>query len=333
MKKRGKGICSTIHSSGLTGGFDPSEVFIRMHRDASVTMHIGSTELGQGVKTAMCQIAAEVLQVPVDKFTVLNSDSANAAICTGQFASRTTLICGNATKIAAEDLKYKIMVYAAAKLGVSTDDLKYEDGFVWSSHNESEKLTLQQIVGDAFWSSMEPLVGVGRYVPVFAPRDNETGKAEFFKALQYISCIAEVEVDMETGEVEVTDVVMALEPGRAINPMILEGQMHGGASFGVGYALMEDVLPNYPDIKDVRYTFRDYLIPTAMDMPEVKALLVENPSPKGPFGAKGCGEIVANCAHAAIIRAISNAVGEDFYEHALTPDKILAAIKRVQAQL
>ncbi len=328
MKKRGKGVCSTIHSSGLTGGNDPSEAFIRMHGDASVTLHIGSTELGQGVKTVMRQIAAEVLEVPVEKITVLNSDSANAAICTGQFASRTTLVCGNAVKLAAENLKEKIMQFAAAKLGLNVDGLEYSDGVIWNCADPTSRITLQEIAGDAFFTSLEPLVGVGRYVPKFAPRDNATGKVEFFKALQFMSCIAEVEVDMETGEVVVTDLVMALEPGKPLNPLLLEGQMHGGASFGIGYALMENVLPKYPSMDDAAYTYHDYLIPTAMDMPDVKTYLLENPSPRGPFGAKGCGEIVANVAHAAIIRAVSNVVGVDFFEHTLTPDKVLAAIKK-----
>jgi len=327
MKRKGKGVAVSIHSSGLTGGNDPSEAIVRMHADGSATVNIGSTELGQGIKTVARQIAAEVLQLDPTLVRVVAGDSDADPVCTGQFASRTTLICGNAIKKAAEALKHKLLEYAGAKLQTPVDKLVYEEGIIKSTLEPDKRMKVKDLAAEAVWVDQDSLIGIGRYNPSFAPRDNETGKADLFQALQYISCVAEVTVDDETGIVDVDKMYVALEMGTPINPLLLEGQIEGGASFGIGFALSEDVLPYYPSIKHVRTSFREYRIPTSLDMPHIESILVEKPSSFGPFGAKGCGEIVANIGGPAIVSAVSNALGGiKFFELPLTPERILRAL-------
>ncbi|WP_338832973.1 Nicotinate dehydrogenase medium molybdopterin subunit [Moorella humiferrea] len=328
MKRRGKGVAVTIHSSGLTGGNDPSEAIVRLHADGSVTVNIGSVEMGQGIKTVARQIAAEVLQLDPNLVSVIAGDSDADPMCTGQFASRTTLVCGNAVKKAAEALKYKLLEYAGAKFQTPVEKLIYSDGIITSILEPEKSIKVKDLAAEAFWVAQEALIGIGRHCPTFAPRDNETGKADFFQALQYISCVAEVTVDDETGIVEVEKMYVALEMGTPINPLLLEGQIEGGAGFGIGFGLSEDVLPYYPSIKHMRTSFREYRIPTALDMPHIESILIEKPSSFGPFGAKGCGEIVANVGGPAIVNAVSNALGGvKFYELPLTPERILRALE------
>ena len=331
MKRKGKGVAVTIHSSGLTGGNDPSDAVVRMHADGSVTVNIGSVELGQGIKTVARQIAAEVLQLDPDLVRVVAGDSDAGPVCTGQFASRTTLVCGNAVKKAAQALKHKLLEYAGGKLQTPPDGLVYLDGSITSAADSGRSVKVKDLAAEAFWVAQDALIGVGRHNPAFAPRDNTTGQADFFQALQYISCVAQVSVDDLTGVVDVDKMYVALEMGTAINPLLLEGQIEGGAGFGVGFALAEDVLPYYPSIEHVRTSFREYRIPTALDMPHIKSILVEKPSSFGPFGAKGCGEIVANVGGPAIVNAVSNALGGvKFFELPLTPERILRALDQQQ---
>lgn len=328
MKRRGKGVCVTIHSSGLTGGNDPSEAIVRMNADGSVVVQIGSSEIGQGIKTVARQIAAEVLQLDPAVITVISGDTDATPPCTGQFASRTTLICGNAVKKAAEDLKRKLLVYAAAKFQTAVENLVYGEATIIVKDDNSKSIKVKDLAAEAFWVAQDALIGVGRHCPTFPPRDNATGKAEFFQALQYIACVAEVVVDDETGEVEVERMWVALEMGNPINPLLLEGQIEGGASFGIGYALSENIHPYYPSIEHQRTSFREYRIPTAADMPRIESVLLGKPSSFGPFGAKGCGEIVANCGAPAIVNAVSNALGGvRFFELPLTPERVLKAIE------
>ncbi|HHW06494.1 MAG TPA: xanthine dehydrogenase family protein molybdopterin-binding subunit [Clostridia bacterium] len=328
MIRRGRGVAVTIHSSGLTGGNDPSEAIIRLHVDGSVTVSIGSVDMGQGVKTIARQLTAEVLEMDPKLVKVIAGDTDPDPMCTGQFASRTTLVCGNAVKKAAEDLKYKIMQYAAAKFQTPMEQLVYSDGVIASAVEPGKRITLPELAGEACWVAQDALIGVGRHCPVFPPRDMETGKADFFQALQYCACVADVAVDDETGEVEVEKLYVALEMGKALNPLLLEGQIEGGASFGVGFGLSEDILPYYPSIEHMRTSFREYRIPTALDMPPVESVLVEKPSSFGPFGAKGCGEIVVNPVGPAIVNAVSNALGGvRFFELPLTPERVLRALE------
>jgi CO/xanthine dehydrogenase Mo-binding subunit len=329
MIKKGKGVAVTIHSSGLTGGNDPSEAIIRMHGDGSVIVHIGSTELGQGIKTVARQIAAEVLGINPGLVKVIAGDSDADPFCTGQFASRTTLVCGNAVKNAAEDLITKILKYVGAKYQISVKQLLYQEGNIMFKHDNTKKIGLKEIANEAIFISQEGLIGIGRYNPCFLPRDNETGKADLFQALQYISCVAEISVDDETGIVDVDKIYMALEMGTPINPLLLEGQIEGGASFGIGFALSENILPYYPSIKHMCTSFREYHIPTSMDVPPIESILIEKPSSFGPFGAKGCGEIMANVSGPAIVNAVSNALGGiRFFELPLTPERILRALEK-----
>jgi CO/xanthine dehydrogenase Mo-binding subunit len=302
-----------------------------MHADGSATLTIGSVELGQGVNTVMGQIAAEVLEMDPLKIKVMTGDTDGNMICTGQFASRTTLVCGNAVKKAAEALKTQILTFAAAKLNTSINKLVYQDFTITSAEDNSKTVRVSDLATEAYWVANDVLIGIGRHVPQFAPRDNENGKADFFDALQYASCVAEVVVDDETGEVEVEKMYTALEMGTALNPMLLEGQIEGGASFGVGLVFTENVMPYYPSVEHTRTSYREYRIPTALDMPRVESILVEYPSPKGAFGAKGCGEIVGNCGGPAIVNAISNALGGiRFFELPITPEKILKALAEQQ---
>lgn len=328
MIKKGKGVCCTIHSSGLTGGSDPSEVIVRINMDGTANVHTGATEMGQGLKTVVRQLAAETLHIEPEDVCVVNADTNATPFDTGQFASRTTLVTGRAVVKACNDLINNLKIYFCAKFSVEIIDIDFQEGVFFSGRDETKRANIQELAAEATWAAEDALSGVGRYVPKFDPRDDETGKADLFMALQFMSCIAEIEVDTVTGEVTVVDLVSALEMGNPINPMLLEGQIHGGVSMGLGNAMTENILPQYPGLKHMRTSFRDYIIPSALDMPKhIGAHLLKNPTPHGPYGAKGCGEIVANVAGPAIANAIMNAIGVKFYEFPITPEKILRALE------
>lgn len=327
MKKRGTGISCNTHPAGLKGGGDPSQAQIRLKPDGTLDLLVGAVDIGQGSKTILRQIAADEMGVPIEAITISNFDTDTGPMCTGTFASRVTFMDGNAVIRATDDLKRKMRSWAAAALGADADDILVADNMVSVRGRADLSRTMAQVGAMANWGG-EYLVGTGAYIPGPGQSfDPETGEMTALSSLAFGACVAEVEVDTETGVVEVVKLVQVYEVGRAINPLLCKGQINGGAMMGIGFALTEDFSPDYPAIELAPEGLSDYMITTAADMPPVMiADIVEVPHPDGPRGAKGFSEMTAAAPPPAIISAIHEAVGVWITDYPATPERILRAL-------
>ncbi len=322
MKKRGVGIAAGLYPTGLMGGGDPSQAIVKIKPDGSVDLIIGSTDLGQGCKTVLAQMAAEELGVHYEQVNVLNADTDAGPLCLGSFASRVTLIAGNAVVGAAREAKGILFELAAKDLEAPIKDLVAEEGKIFVIGSPDKSVAISNLAGKS------PLiVGRGTYVPAPAAPDPKTGAWNAFHTLAWGAVLAEVEVDTETGEVDLLRLVCSFDAGKAINPQLVEGQIEGGAGMAQGQAMMEQWQPYYPSLDWQPTNLRDYMIPTAVDVPDVESVIFECPSADGPYGAKGIGEITANVPTPAIASAINKAIGVWINEIPITPEKILRALE------
>ena len=329
MKKRGKGIACMHYPIGFTSYPNPGTAFIKMHQDGTVVVSTGATDVGQGSTTALAQIAAEELGVPYESVTMITSDTERTPFDLGSVASRVTYIVGNAVKQAAAQTKQILLETAEDMLEAGVDDLEVGDGLIYVKGIPDRNVPIAKVAQQATMGKGRPPMGTGSYNPETTFLDPETGQGKPYEEYVYATQIAEVEVDTETGEVTVLRLVAAHDCGKAINPMLLEGQLEGGVAMGLGYGLLEEMVSENGQVKNPQFT--DYILPTALDVPEIELAIVEDPAPKGPFGAKGVSEAALLPTAPAIINAIYDAVGVRIRDLPATPVKILAALKAQQA--
>jgi CO/xanthine dehydrogenase Mo-binding subunit len=329
VKKKGIGISLGVHPSGLKGGGDPSQAQIRLKPDGTLDLLNGAVDIGQGCKTILRQIAADALGVPLESITHNNFDTDIGPMCTGTFASRVTFMDGNAVIAAAKDLKEKIITFVAGMWDVDKQQLDLTDGKVYIK-NEPDKAMGMAEIGQAVNWGGSFLVGIGAFTPGAGQNfEKDTGKMTAVAALAYHACVAEVEVDTETGQVEVLKLVHVHDVGKAINPLLVRGQVNGGAMMGLSFALTEDTYPYYPAMNHVVENLGDYFITTAADMPpKLLEGIVEIPNPNGPMGAKGFSENSASGPPSAILSAIHDAIGVWITDYPATPERILRALDR-----
>lgn len=327
MKKRGVGLAVGLYPTGMSGGGDSSQAVVKVKPDGSVDLILTSVDIGQGCKTVLAQIAAEELGVPYDRVDVVNDDTDTGPLCFGTFASRVTFVAGNATKEAAREAKQILFSVAADKLEASPDDLEAANGKIYVKGAPERSVDIGAIAGEATFGLRKVIVGRGHYMRTPSAPDPATGKTDPFATLAWAAVQAEVEVDTDTGEVTVLRMDCAYDVGRAVNPLLAEGQIEGGAGMGVGAALMEQLYPYKSPVKFPAETFGDYVIPTAVDVPDIRTVIYECPSTNGPFGAKGIGEMTANAPSPAIVAAIHDAIGVWIDELPITPEKVLRALQ------
>ena len=326
-KKRGQGIAAIWYSTGMSGGGDPSQVVVKMRPDGSVDVLIGSVDIGQGARTVMRQIAAQELGVPIEKVNVTTVDSDTSPLDTGTFASRVTHQTGNATILAAKETRQVLFEVAAAQLGVEPAQLEARDDRIVVRDFPEQAIPIADVASRATWDERRIIAGRGAFGWPVAQVDPDTGEGEPLHNMAYGATVAELEVDTETGEVKVLKLVSAYDCGKAINPMLVEGQIDGGAAMGLGSALMEELHPYYPTLEHYPTGFFSYMLPTAKDVPELDAVIVEMGSKSGPYGAKGIGEMTANSQAPAIINAIHDAIGVWITDLPATSEKVLRAIE------
>lgn len=326
MKKKGRGMATIMFGYGYGEGFpDYSHATVELKEDKTVLVRTAAADVGQGVLTVLSQITAQILSVPIGTVKIIQGDTHEAKNSGSTSATRQTTFTGNAVKQACEDLLGKIYYYASLEFGSNYPELTVKDGKVFLNDNPERSLT--------FWDLKtivekrgEKLYGEGTYFPITYPPDAENGQAEkVYVAYTFMTQIIDVEVDTDTGIVEVKDVYTALDCGKAINPVNVEGQIEGGTVQGIGMALMEEqVIKNGITLNP---NMTGYLVPTSMDIPNFHSILVENEDAIGPFGAKGVGEPTIIAASPAVADAIYNAIGVRFYELPITPEKVLKALK------
>ncbi len=333
MKKKGVGMALVLHPSGNKGAGDPSNAAIQLKPDGTLVLLVGAVDLGQGSTTILRQFAADAMEVPIENVFASNFADDFAPLSLGSFASRVTLIDPHAVENAAEDLKKKIREYAAELLEAHPDDVEYSGGTVSvKGVPDGPSMTLAQVGGASmFGGGNDPalLVGTGAWQPAkFHAHDPVTGEMPAVGAISFGCCIAEVEVDTETGVVEVSKMTQVWEVGKAVNPLLVRQQITGGTHCGLGTALIEDAYPYYPDAAWAPENFSDYALPTFMDYPDdFKWGFAEVPHPAGVKGAKGFSEGSTNGPPPAVMAAIHDAVGVWIDQYPATPEVVLRALE------
>lgn len=303
--KRGVGLAATAQGSGIAG-VDMGAVFIKMNEDGSFNLHAGATDLGTGSDTALAQIAAEVLEVPVEKFVVYSSDTDITPFDTGAYASSTTYISGGAVKKAAEEVKRQILDQGMKLLGV--DEAEVSDGKVVAKNGAS--VSYEEICTKSMYTDNQiQIMGSASHMSYDSP-------------VPFNATFADVSVDTETGMVRVNKIVTVTEAGQVVNPPMAEGQAEGAVPQSLGMALTEHMAVD-ENGAPVNLDFNHYHIYTAMDMPELVAKFTDSNEPSGPFGAKAVGEIPINAPAPAVINAIYNACGVRLHHSPVSPEEIL----------
>jgi CO/xanthine dehydrogenase Mo-binding subunit/xanthine dehydrogenase iron-sulfur cluster and FAD-binding subunit A len=317
--RRGVGIGAMWYGIGNTALPNPSVIEVGVRRDGSVVLVSGAVDIGQGSSTVLAQIAADALGVPVAGIIRVGPDTDASPDAGKTSASRQTFVSGNAARLAGLDLRRQILALAEAPEDATIAAGK---GRVVVRSNGTESIVELGELAEVGRGCV--VLGRGRYDPKTTPLDAD-GQGDPYETYAFGAQLAVVDVDRELGTVAVRRIVAAHDVGRAINPGLVEGQIRGGVAQGLGLALMEDYVPGRTD------NLHDYLIPTIGDMPEIECILIEDPEPAGPFGAKGVGEPALIPTAPAILAAIRDATGARMTGVPATPDRVRAALLELGA--
>jgi len=311
----GKGLGAMWYGIGNTGMKNPSRARVMVDGEGKVTLYTGAAEIGQGSDTVLCQIATAVLGVPWEELRLVRADTALTLDAGATSASRQTYISGGAVADACGKLRAMLLGEAARMLGRRPEKLTLSNGLIKGP--DGEVLASLRDVAERCYQEGKVLAAEGFFDPETTPLDPETGQGIPYATYAFACQMAEVLIDGTTGQVQVKRVVAAHDVGRAINPRQVEGQIMSGVAMGVGFALMEEFHPGRTR------SMKDYLIPTTMDMPEVVPIIVEEPEPTGPFGAKGVGEPALIPTAPAVLNAIADALGERIYRLPANLERVL----------
>jgi carbon-monoxide dehydrogenase large subunit len=324
QKYRGIGM-GTLYK--MTQTPSSSSAFVKLSEDGSAEVLSSTVDMGQGSNTVLAQIAAEELGLEVNKVRVIAPDTDVTPYDHGTASSRSTFHMGNAVQQAAADAKKQLFDVAAEQLETRPEDLESRGGFIYVKGSKGPGTPISSIRMGITYGKGKPIIGNGTFsVPEATPLDPETGQGAYPSVFWlYGAQAAEVEVDPETGKVEILRIVAAHDLGRVINPINCEQQIEGAVITGAGIALLEELV--LQDGKPVNRNFRDYRIPTAMDAPAVTSFFVEAAHKDGPFGAKGVGEPALAPTAPSVGNAVYDAIGVRIKDLPITPEKILRALR------
>jgi CO/xanthine dehydrogenase Mo-binding subunit/aerobic-type carbon monoxide dehydrogenase small subunit (CoxS/CutS family) len=314
-RRRGVGVASCWYGCGNTALPNPSTIKIGISPEGEVVLHQGAVDIGQGSNTVIAQIAADALGLPLGKVRLVGADTSVTPDAGKTSASRQTFITGRAAEKAGRALREKVLRFAnvsdRAALSIEAAMLTVREG------DAARVIDLSAMEADS-----DGLVfrAVETYDAPTTALDAK-GQGKPYAVYGFGAQIAELEVDMKLGTVKLIKIIAAHDVGRAINPLLVEGQIEGGIAQGIGLALMEEYVPGRTE------NLHDYLIPTIGDVPPIESILVEVPDPEGPFGAKGLGEHVLIPTAPAILNAIRHASGARIRKVPATPARVLAAIR------
>ena len=303
---------------------------IKVDEENDVIVYCGATDIGQGVDMVMAQMAAETLGVFTENVKVIPRDTQVSTFDLGTFASRLTFATGWAIRQAAEKINAELKPVAAAKLGIRGDEVEVQGEEFYNIYKPKQRIPWREVVS-TYIQSNGPLSMSGQFTPPRRRGIQQGGNIGHSPTFGFSAQIAEVDVDLETGKVNVVKITEAGDCGVAINPQSVEGQVHGSIQMGMGQALYEE-MKIAPDGTFLNPSFHDYKLPTAKDMPEIDASIVEAYDPSAPYGAKESGEGPIQPTIPAIFNAVYDAIGVRFTEMPLTPEKVLNAIKEQKAK-
>ena len=311
-KVRSVGVSMAMQGSGISG-VDVGSATIKLNEDGIYTLMIGAADMGTGCDTILAQMAAECLDCPMENIIVSGADTDTSPYDSGSYASSTTYVTGKAVEKACEKLQIKICERAAEMLSCTVDKIEF-DGHRAKNLENGETVTLQEIGTSSMCGNECALQVTETHSSPISPPPFMVG-------------MVEIELDKETGHVEILDYVAVVDCGTVINPNLARVQTEGGLVQGIGMALYENI--QYSDKGQMlNQSFMQYKLPTRLDMGKLRVEFEESHEPTGPFGAKSIGEIVINTPAPALAHAIANATGIWFRELPITSEKIAMGIAR-----
>ncbi|QLD89147.1 xanthine dehydrogenase family protein molybdopterin-binding subunit [Natronomonas salina] len=329
-KRRGVGLASMWYGCGETGHHHPSSAFCEIHSDGTATIQCAAAEIGQGSDTALSQIAAETLGLDIDDVKLV-TDSTVAPNANETSASRQTFVSGNAVRLATEDALGTILEKAAGifeeqfDVRVAPADLRATERKIVAPSTD-ETIPFEEAVLACNNDGLL-LTGTASYTPLF-DFDIETFRGSPYPTFSFATHGVVVEVDVETGVVEVEQIITSHDVGTAVNPALVEGQIEGGAVMGMGHTLMEEVeLDDQGQILNA--SLMDYHIPQSRQAPDIETHLVESASDEdGPYGAKGVGESALIPIGPAIANAVADATNSRITELPLKPERVVRSLPK-----
>ena len=325
---RGTGMAAVNYPTGMNLGGDPSQALVHATTSGSFNVSLAATDLGQGLRTVIAQIAAEALGVAYDEIVIDTADTDTGPHDMGTFASRATHRVGNAVKAAALEARQAMLEVAAEDLEAAVDDLETDgEGNVFVKGSPERSRRIADIASRAQFQYGRTIAGRGAFMKPKSEVDPETGAMDPDSTQAHACTVVEVEVDTETGEVAVLSIKSAYEVGRQVNPALVQGQIVGGAWMGMSHALYETTEPYYPRTDHSPKDFAGYLMPGPNEVPEIDSVVLEIPSANGPYGVKGVGEMTANSPIPAIVNAIYDACGVRVDSLPVTPEAILRGLE------
>lgn len=317
-KRRGIGMANFAYATGTHPvGLEIGGARIVMNEDGSVQVQVGATEIGQGSDTVFCQMAAETIGIPMNMVNIVaEQDTDISPVDSGSYASRQTYVTGMAVKKAAEEIKRKTLEYAWGMTDIPAAAMDIEGGWIIYRHSGEQIMPIAEVALDSWYNT------------VFAsPITADVINNARVNALAFGCTFVEVEVDIPTGKVEVLEIYNIHDAGKLINPQLAAGQVHGGVSMGIGYALYEQLLFDSKTGKPLNNNLLDYKLMTTMDTPDIGAEFIETYEPTGPYGNKALGEPPAISPAPAIRNAILDATGVTFNQVPMTPQRLVEKFK------
>ena len=317
-KRRGVGVAGMFYGCGNTSLPNPSTIRFGLKPDGRLSLHQGAVDIGQGSNTVIAQIAADAVGLPLSLIDLVSADTDLTPDCGKTSASRQTFVTGTAAERAGRALRHQLL-----RLANAGDDAVIEvtgDKLLVEGLTIVRTVDLSNLPRDRFGYVQ---CAEETFDPPTSPLDAD-GQGSPYAVYGYGAHLAEVEVDMRLGTVKVLQIIAAHDVGRAVNPILVEGQIEGGVAQGIGMALMEEFTPGRGE------NLHDYLIPTIGDVPPIRSILIERASSAGPFGAKGIGEQALIPTAPAILNAIHHATGARITRTPATPDRVRAAIRALE---
>lgn len=322
--RRGWGIAAGFNKQGWGQGIaDHATVEVNMAPDGSVVVRTGAADMGQGAHTVLAQFTAERLGITPAMVKINKPDTAQAADAGASVGSRVTTFSGNAVMRAVEPIRQVLLNLAAEETGADPSLVTLHQGFVFI---EGERLNLKvaDLAAKAYQNNL-PMQASGFYAMDYPEVKLPDGMTGYEQTVCFGAHVAQVLVDLETGQVEVEQIIAVHDVGQMVNPGGARGQIEGGVTMALGNTLMEELLVDQGVILNT--SLESYLIPTSFDTPNIKIDVVELSDPEGPLGAKGLGEPPIRIAPAAIANAIADAIGSPITQMPVTPERILKAIQ------
>lgn len=333
-KYRGIGMAAVGFASGSNiMGMSACSAMLKVQEDATVALQSGATDVGQGCDTVLPMIVAEVLGIEPDNVSFAMIDSDLTPMDGGTWGSRVTFYAGNAVKTAALDARKQLAEVAAQELEADADDLVFRKKRVYVKGSPDKGIELDRLIRFCQNRRGMTIMGRGYYNAPCDSLDFATGKGNLSAAYSFYAQVCEVEVDPETGHVDILDIWTAHDGGQELNPMLVRGQLIGSMVMHLGQTLFEGIIRDDRG-ETLNTSFRDYKMATFMDIPKAMHLYsVGMPDTEGPFGAKEAGEGAGTPTIAAIANAIEDAIGVRISSLPITPEKIVKAIKEKNKRL